>query len=524
MSTEIDERRSARRSDREDQRDEPEDRYGPEGEGEGEGGGSSWGWTTIALLVVGAGIVALALYWWIDRDRRKKSGQEPDRGTVNSHDGQGANRAALYVKVVHPHKGGMTRTTTQPGLLHAFQYADLFAKASGFLRGQVVDIGDTVEKGQVLAEVYDPERHQAVELAAAEVERAKSAIEQAQARKTAADAAVTAAEAEIKVRQTEVSQTEAIRRFREKEYIRYAQIARNQAVDQRVADERQEEFEGAKAAEQHAHAAVEAARADMAKAVADVLTAEADIRRQRAELRVAEARLAQAQILARYTRITSPYSGVVTQRNFHDGDFIREAIRGDERPILQVARTDLMRVVVYVPDRDTPLLDRGDPAVVRIDALGGEEFKGSVTRFSGFELPTNRTMRAEVDLPNPTGRLRIGMYGAVSILLEPPTDFLTIPSKALKEVESGAGSVYVVEGDRARKRPIRLGRDDGIRAEVQSGLSADDRVIVQYAGSMEDGEPVVAEPAGDVGGQGPGSAASGGGLGAKREELRPQGK
>ncbi len=173
--------------------------------------------------------------------------------------------------------------------------------------------------------------------------------------------------------------------------------------------------------------------------MAQVVTAEADIRHAHAEERVADARLAQAQILAQYTRIISPYTGVVTQRNFHDGDFIREAIRGGEPPILTVTRTDLMRVIIYVPDRDTPLLDRGDEAVVRIDALGGEEFRGKVARFSEVELSTNRTMRTELDLPNPTGRLRQGMYGPVSILLEPPTDFLTIPSKALHEVESGAG-------------------------------------------------------------------------------------
>jgi hypothetical protein len=93
---------------------------------------------------------------------------------------------------------------------------------------------------------------------------------------------------------------------------------------------------------------------------------------------------------------------------------------------------------------------------VRIDALGNEEFKSTVARFSEMELPTNRTMRAEVDLPNPTGRLREGMYGPVSILLEPPTDFLTIPSKALHKVESGAGAVYVVEDDEATgPRPRR---------------------------------------------------------------------
>ena len=272
------------------------------------------------------------------------------------------------------------------------------------------------------------------------------------------------------------------------------------------------------------HAAVKAAEADLARSGAQVVTAEAEIHRERAELRVAQERLTQAQIYAQYTRIISPYTGVVTQRNYHDGDFIREADRQDAPPILSVARTDLMRVIVYVPDRDTPLLDRGDPAVVRIDALGNEEFKGAVSRFSEYELPTNRTMRTEVDLPNPTGRLRMGMYGPVSILLEPPTDFLTIPSMALHEVEEGAGSVYVVEDDRARKRPIRVGRDDGIRAEVLDGLTTDDQVIIAYTGSIEDGEPVVSEPAGDVGGQSPGSRASGGGLGQERDKSKGKGR
>jgi HlyD family secretion protein len=503
------ERRTSRdrgRDERSGGDDRLDDRYGP---GPDRSGSSWWSWTTIALIVA-AGTVALAIYWWVDREREQGPGS-------SARDGE-PNKAALRVKVVHPRRGGLARTTTQPGTLHSFQYADLFAKASGFLRAQVVDIGDTVEKGQVLAEVYDPERQQQVELTAAEVERAKAAVQQAQARKTAAEAAVSAAEAQIAVRKTEVSQTEAIRRFREKEYIRYAQLARNSVTDQRVADERQEEYEGAKAAEQRAHAAVKAAEAELAQAVAQVITAEADIRRQRAEQRVAEARLAQATILVQYTRIISPYTGVVTRRNYHDGDFIREADRQDSPPILSVNRTDLMRVIIYVPDRDTPLIDRGDPAVVRIDALGGEEFKGTVARFSEIEEPTNRTMRVEVDLPNPSGRLRDGMYGPISILLEPPTDFLTIPSRALHEVESAAGSVYVVEDDRARQRPIRIGRDDGIRVEVQSGLSTDDQVIVQYTGSIEDGEPVVADPIGEVQGQGAGSKASGGGLGREREK------
>ena len=459
------------------------------------GSGGLWGW--IGVLALAAGAIGIGAYIVINRDQpsvastdRAKAGE----ATTDSQD-RSRNKAALPVNVITPRKGGMARSTTQPGTLHAFQYADLFAKASGYLRAQVVDIGDTVEKGQLLAEVYDPERQQAVELAAAEVERSKTAVEQAVAMETAAEAEVTAALATVDVKKTEISQTAAIRRFREKEYIRYMELARHQAVDQRVADEKQEEYEGAKAAEEKAHASVKAAEADLARDRALVLTAKANVSHARAQVRVAEATLAQANILVQYTRILSPYTGVVTQRNFHDGDFIREAIRADEAPILSVARTDLMRVVVYLPDRDTPYVDRGDPAVVRIDALGGEQFKGKVMRYAEIEDPANRTMRTEIDLPNPTGRLRMGMYGAVSILLEPPTDFLTIPSKALHEVEAGAGFVYSAHAGRAHKRRIRIGRDDGILVEVIEGLTLDDQVIVGYTGSLQDGEPVDAAPA-----------------------------
>lgn len=454
-------------------------------------------WTRVVLLAVAAGAIGWGAFLWMNRDQTAgsdKAQQKPGDGAASDQD-QSKNKAALPVNVVKPRKGGMARTTTQPGTLHAFQYADLFAKASGYLRAQVVDIGDTVEKGQLLAEIYDPERQQEVELTAAEVERSKTAVEQAVAMETAAEAEVTAAEATVDVKKTEISQTAAIRRFREKEYIRYMELARHQAVDQRVADEKQEEYEGAKAAEEKAHASVKAAEADLARDRALVLTAKANVSHARAQVRVAEAKLAQAMILVQYTRITSPYTGVVTQRTFHDGDFVREAIRGDEAPVLSVARTDLMRVVIYLPDRDTPYVDRGDPAVVRIDALGGEEFKGKVMRYAEIEDPANRTMRTEVDLPNPTGRLRMGMYGSASILLEPPSDFLTIPSKALHQLEAGAGFLYVAQGGHAHKRHVRVGRDNGILVEIITGLTLDDQVIIGYTGSIQDGEPVDAAPA-----------------------------
>ena len=203
-----------------------------------------------------------------------------------------------------------------------------------------------------------------------------------------------------------------------------------------------------------------------------------------------------------YLTITSPYNGVVTRRFYHRGAFVRAAGQTSDTPLLSVARTDRMRVVVYLRDRDVRYLDRGDEAVVRIDALDGEEFHGTIARYSEYLDPANRTMRAEIDLENPTGRLREGMYGAVTILLERPSDHLTIPSGALVERSAaGEGSVFVVHGRRADKTTVRVGRDNGLRAEILDGLSPDDAVVVSYSGSLEDGEPVDADAIDENSGQ-----------------------
>ncbi|HQU42806.1 MAG TPA: efflux RND transporter periplasmic adaptor subunit [Pirellulales bacterium] len=417
----------------------------------------------------------------------------PHEAARASHDA-----ARLKVKVVHATRGGLARTTTQPGIVHAFEYADLYAKASGYLTGQAVDIGDTVERGQVLAEIFDPERLEAVEEATAAVEQAKAEVQFAEARVAAAEAAVSAADALLSQRRAQVGRYTAARKFREKQYVRFIELARKRAVDERIADEKEQEYESALSAETEAEAAVKTAEADVARATAEVLREQAGLVAARASLRLKEATEKFAQIKADYLQITSPYNGVITKRNFHRGAFIRSADQGTTTPLLSVARTDRMRIVVYVRDIDVPYLDRGDQAVLRVDALQGEEFNGQVARFAEYEDPANRTMRTEIDLPNPTGKLREGMYGAVSVLLEPSSDNLSIPSAALQEhTERGEGTIYVVHGNVARKQQIRIGRDDALRTEVTGGLSEDDAVIVSYSGSLEDGEPVEAEPAGE---------------------------
>jgi len=218
-----------------------------------------------------------------------------------------------------------------------------------------------------------------------------------------------------------------------------------------------------------------------------------------AEVAVAKARLEKSRVLLDYTVIRSPYTGVVTRRNFHPGDFVRSADSGGERvPVLAVERTDVMRVVVQVPERDVPLVDPGDPAVVEVDALPGVVFKTRgddkvvVSRLAASEDPHTRMMRTEVHVKNPDGKLRRGMFGRVTITLQRgAAGSLRIPSAALAgKADGGRGSVRVVRDDRVCFVPVHYGADNGSEVEVLSGLSAADRIIVRAAGPVEEGTPV----------------------------------
>ena len=144
-----------------------------------------------------------------------------------------------------------------------------------------------------------------------------------------------------------------------------------------------------------------------------------------------------------------------------------------------------------------PFVDPKDKATITVDALPGVAFEHGVSRFSESEDPQNRAMRTEVDLPNPDGRLREGMYGQATILLEPASaKAVTVPSSSLAKLSgSGAGEVFVVRDGKAKKLSVRIGMDNGNTVEVLTGLTPDDQVIARYNGALADGMAVTTEAA-----------------------------
>jgi HlyD family secretion protein len=390
----------------------------------------------------------------------------------------------VKVEVIKPHKGGIERTTTQPGTVESFESARLFSKVSGYLKeqeldGQPVDIGTRVKKGDILAVIDMPELEEEVHRDQAAVKQAKAHVVQMAAAVESAQADFEAAEALIGEREADVEHAESTLSFRSKQLARITKLVAERALDEKLRDEEEEHYDAAKAGLSSANASVTSARASATAAKAKVAQAEADLEDAKAKVAVAEAELSKDRVFLNYTKIVSPYNGVVTFRGYHIGDFINARDQGATIPLLTVDRTDKMRVVLQVPDLDVPFVNKDDDATVEIDALPGRKFPGKVARVSNSEDQTTRTMRTEVDLENNKNLLRDGMYGKVTVILDKAPDGLTVPSSALVgETENGKGHLYVIRQGKAHKIEVTIGADNGIETEIISGLRADDEVVV----------------------------------------------
>ncbi|OWK37854.1 efflux RND transporter periplasmic adaptor subunit [Fimbriiglobus ruber] len=457
-----------------------------------------------ALWVIGLFVVVVLAGGGIYAFERARASFSREAGQDDSTKPPGR----VGVEVVHPKAGGIQRVSTQPGTVEPFEAADLYAKASGFLAEQSVDIGSRVKKGDVLARISVPEYEKQVARDEAKVRDADARVKQMEAHLTAAKADARAADASVTLAKVMVRAKTAFYQYRDKQLKRIKELVRAKALDARLEDEQEDYYLSALEAENAAREGVNTAQERAAAAHAKITQAAADVDEAKADVGVAQAELEKARVLLNYTVIKSPYTGVITRRSFHPGDFIKAADQGGLVPLLTVERTDVMRVVIQVPDRDVPYVHKGGPAVVEIDALPGTVFetKGDdkvvVSRWADAEDPATRTMRTEVDVKNPNSLLRHGMYGRATLILSPGTpNALRVPSAALVEkAEGGRGSIRIVRDDKVHIAPIRFGTDNGLEVEVISGLSPTDQVIVRTTGSVEEGTPVTAneqnQPAG----------------------------
>ena len=185
-----------------------------------------------------------------------------------------------------------------------------------------------------------------------------------------------------------------------------------------------------------------------------------------------------------YTEIRAPIDGVVSERFIKLGN----TIDGNARAF-QVTSPEPLVSYLYVPEREYRRIDRGQVAAIEIDALQGLRFDATVARVSPVIDPGTGTFKITIEVSDPLRRLKPGMFGRIRIVYDSREMALQIPRGAVI-ANSGKTTVFVVEDNTARRRPIRTGYTDAGNVEVLEGLDDDDEVVIVGQTNLKDGSKV----------------------------------
>lgn len=344
--------------------------------------------------------------------------------------------AAPPVDVVIARQVSAGQPLVLPGQTAAWYESTIYARVSGYVRHWSADIGDHVKKGQVLADIETPEL----------------------------DAQLAAARAQLTASQSLLTARRAEREFARTTNDRWSGSPKGVVSDQ----ER------------------ESKRADFDAASARLYAAEAQVTQDRS-------RVAQYAALAEFKKVRAPFDGTITQRRIDIGNLVTAGSTSSTTPLYQLTQGDPLRVFVDVPQSAAPELMRpGIPAQIR--ANGGVSTStrtGKTARSAEAINPQARTMRVEVDLPNPNGDLLPGMYVTARFDL-PARGSVVIPAAALIFRPQGPQVARVDARERVEFADVTIARDDGNVVELGSGVSPGDRLILNPSSQLALGQAVAA--------------------------------
>jgi RND family efflux transporter MFP subunit len=190
-----------------------------------------------------------------------------------------------------------------------------------------------------------------------------------------------------------------------------------------------------------------------------------------------------------YENVYAPFDGVITVRNTDVGHLINAGAGMPTAELFHLTATQILRIFVAVPETDSPAMLVGATPTVTLEEYPGQTFQGRLVRTDNAINPVSRTLRVEVDVDNPDGKLLPGAYVYVHFVLSGRAQTVTVPSNVLLFRSEGL-RVGVVRNGIAELVPITIGRDYGDKVEVLSGLSPTDQVILNPSDSLIGGTAV----------------------------------
>ena len=328
--------------------------------------------------------------------------------------------AKQYVTTITPKAGGGGLPLTLPGTLQGINEATLYARTNGYMLRWTKDIGSSVRKGELLAEIATPEIDQ-------ELSQALAAQQQAASSEGLAKSTV-----------------ERWKSLREKD-----------AVTQQDFDERQSTYIQAQA-----------------------------------NLASAQANAARLRNLQSFNKVVAPFDGVVTSRNIDVGDLVDAGNGGVGKALFTVAQIDPLRLYVFVPQAYAQQVKVGDEVTVSMAAQQGDDYRGTIARTARAIDTGTRTMQVEIRVPNPHDSLIAGAYVQVTLPIKQDGTALLVPTNVLLFRPDGPRVATVDDAGHVRLSSVKLGTDFGSTVAVLGGLKSGDRVVLNPADSLADGDIV----------------------------------
>jgi RND family efflux transporter MFP subunit len=188
------------------------------------------------------------------------------------------------------------------------------------------------------------------------------------------------------------------------------------------------------------------------------------------------------------TQLVSPINGIVTARNYDNGD-----LYGGASPVLVVEQISPVKLVVNVSENNFPKVKKGDKVSVKLDVYGDEEFDGKVDLIYPTIDAATRTFPVEVTVANANLRIRPGMFARV-IMNFGTADHVVVPDMAVvKQSGSGDRYVYVYENGKVSYNKVQLGRRMDTEYELISGVDNNAQVVIAGQKALLDGMEVTVE-------------------------------
>ncbi len=226
----------------------------------------------------------------------------------------------------------------------------------------------------------------------------------------------------------------------------------------------------------------------------DLDTAEGKDQAAAASVAAAVAEADKYRTLAGYTRITAPFSGVITKRYADPGALIQAGTSSDTqtKPLIRLSENDRLRLDFPVSESFASAIQVGDPVEIHLDAEN-QPMAGVISRSSRRIAMETRTMETEVEVPNPGLKLIPGMYATVVLKLQRRPQALTVPVEA---VTGGVHpTVFVINASQQiEERPVQLGLETPAKFEVLSGVREGERVMIGNRAQVHVGQKVTAKP------------------------------